>query len=185
MKSMIKHTAMVLPAIVVILAIGAGVLVAAQPRDLLARFDGGIGVIPVTGVANAQADGTFGNVLQNVVRGVPPSNQAWTIGDLKADVDTDGRIKVRGRGLVLAGGARLGQSLQLSVTATLMCETTGTVIPQHTTIGTVQLDRNGDFRIDDLLDSAPAACAAPLLLIRNGKGGPWLAAGLPKFFDVN
>jgi hypothetical protein len=69
-----------------------------RDRDLLVRFSGGVGVHPVSGPANPQnPDGTFQNVAQNVVRGVPPSGQLWRIGDLNAEVFTGGRIRVRGR----------------------------------------------------------------------------------------
>lgn len=44
--------------------------------DALARFEGGIGVIPVSSAARVQnADGTFPNVNRNVVRGVNPAGQ--------------------------------------------------------------------------------------------------------------
>jgi len=44
-------------------------------------------------------------------------------------------------------------------------------------VSTVPLDANGDFRIDDVLDSVPSECASPVLLIRN-TGGAWFAAGI-------
>jgi len=37
-------------------------------------------------------------------------------------VTTDGRIKVRGRGLLLGSGNRIGQNGNLSIFATLICE---------------------------------------------------------------
>src|SRR4029078_1352086 len=77
-----------------------GMMVAsARERDVIARFDGGIGVIPVTGGAGTpNADGTLPNVKLNVVRGVPPAGP-WRIADLKAVVDVDGGISVKGKGL--------------------------------------------------------------------------------------
>ena len=63
----------------------------------LVKFKGGIGVQTVTGVA---ADGT---VKLNVVRGVNPG-APWRIADLDAVVSSDGHIKVKGRGLLLANG---------------------------------------------------------------------------------
>ena len=43
-------------------------------RDFLARFEGGIGVIPVqNGAGTANPDGTFPNVKLNIVRGVNPA----------------------------------------------------------------------------------------------------------------
>ena len=89
-------------------------------RDSLARFEGGVGVIPVSnGAGPANADGTFPNVKLNVVRGVPPGAGPWRIADLRADVDEDGHIRVRGRGLLLASGNSVGQNANQSVFATL------------------------------------------------------------------
>jgi hypothetical protein len=52
-------------------------------EDALARFEGGIGVIPVSSAAGApNTDGTFPNVNRNVVRGVNPAGQIWVIRDL-------------------------------------------------------------------------------------------------------
>ena len=71
---------------------------AVMADDRLVRFDGGIGEIPVSN-----------NTAPNVVRSVPPGGQPWVISRLTADVRTDGRISVDGRGLLLAGrsGGRL------------------------------------------------------------------------------
>jgi hypothetical protein len=44
------------------------------------------------------------------------------------------------------------------------------------------LDPNGDFEIDDMLNSVPAECPSPVLPIRNA-GGVWFAAGIPKHED--
>ena len=97
-------------AMVSLLVLGVIGPVAVHGRDFLARFDGGIGVIPVSGGAGTvNADGTFPNVKLNVVRGVSPAGP-WRIADLKADLDTDGRIRVRGRGLLLASGNSIGQN---------------------------------------------------------------------------
>jgi hypothetical protein len=44
--------------------------------DALARFEGGIGVIPVSSAGGVQnADGSFPNVNRNVVRGVNSAGQ--------------------------------------------------------------------------------------------------------------
>jgi hypothetical protein len=155
--------------------------VGAHERDFLARFDGGIGVIPVSnGAGPVNADGTFPNVKLNVVRGVNPGAGPWTIASLRADVDLYGRIKVRGRGLLLASGNSIGQNANQSVFATLICEAAAPFVEHSTTA--VPLDPNGDFRIDDTLNSVPSDCASPVLLIRNTVG-TWFAAGIPKLGD--
>src|SRR6267142_2539751 len=69
--------------------------------DALVRFEGGIGVHPVSNVSGtANTDGSFPNVTRNVVRGINPAGQLWVIADLKAAVKTDGSIRVNGRGLL-------------------------------------------------------------------------------------
>jgi hypothetical protein len=151
-------------------------------REFLARFDGGIGVIPVSnGAGPVNPDGTFPNVKLNIVRGVPPGAGPWRIADLRADIDTHGRIKVRGRGLLLASSNSIGQNANQSVFATLICEAAAPFI-EHNTTFSVPLEPNGDFRIDDTLNSVPSDCASPVLLIRN-TGGVWFAAGIPKLGD--
>jgi hypothetical protein len=174
---MMKQAALILLAL--------GVLVGpvrAQDGDFLARFDGGIGVIPAaTGAGAANADGTLPNVKLNIVRGVFPGAGPWRIADLRADIRTDGRIKVRGRGLLLASSNSIGQNANQSVFATLICEAAAPFV-EHNTTFTVPLEANGDFRIDDTLTSVPSGCPSPVLLIRNA-GGVWFAAGIPKVGD--
>jgi hypothetical protein len=151
----------------------------AAADDSLVKFKGGIGVIPVSSAAGAlNADGTSPNVNRNVVRGVNPPGQLWTIADLRADVKADGSIKVRGRGLLLAGGNNIGGNANQSVFATLICEAAAPFTLRNTTVA-VPLEPNGDFRIDDVLTPAPLDCASPVLLIRN-PAGAWFAAGILK-----
>ena len=164
---------------VVLLAVGiVGPVVHAHETDLLASFEGGIGVQPVLNVAGpVNADGTFPNVRQNVVRGVNPG-APWRIADLRAEVETNGHITVRGRGLLLASGNNIGLNGNVKVFATLICEPTAPFVEHSTTLTGVPLAPNGDFRIDDMLSSPPVDCASPVLLIRN-TGGVWFAAGIP------
>ena len=121
-------------------------------------------------------------VNRNIVRGVQPAGQIWVISALTADVKADGRVHVVGRGLLLGGGDQIGFNANASVFATLICEAVGP-FTQHSTNGAgVPLAPNGDFRIDDVLVSAPPAnCDSPVLLIRNSQPNPaWFAAGIPK-----
>jgi hypothetical protein len=90
----------------------AGIASAQETTEL--KFRGGIGVVPVTGVA---ANGT---VTLNVVRGVNPAGP-WRIADLDAVVSSYGRIRVKGRGLLLAAGNGIGTNAGASVFATLFC----------------------------------------------------------------
>ena len=100
---------MVKYAAVGLLALGMVGHVTANGRGLLLSFDGGIGVIPASnGTGTMNADGTFPNVTRNIVRGVNPPGQPWRIETLRAQIFEDGQIKVRGRGLLLAGGNGIG-----------------------------------------------------------------------------
>jgi len=152
---------------------------AAESDDSLVRFRGGIGVIPVSAAAGAaNADGTSPAVTRNVVRGINPPGQIWVIADLSAEIAVDGHIRVKGKGLLLAGGNAIGFAGGQSVFATLICEAAAPFTLHNTTLTGVPLQPNGDFQIDDVLTPAPAACASPVLLIRN-LGGAWFAAGIP------
>jgi len=173
---------MVKKAAVVLFALGIVGHVSAQGNDYIARFEGGIGVIPVSNAAGpANPDGTFPNARLNVVRGVFPGAGPWRIADLRADADTNGRIKVRGRGLLLASGNSIGQNANQNVFATLICEAAAPFV-EHNTAFSVPLEPNGNFRIDDTLNPVPSDCPSPVLLIRN-TGGVWFAAGIPKLGD--
>ena len=147
----------------------------------LVRFEGGIGVDPVS--SGVGTDATATTVNRNIVRGVQPPGQIWRIEDLSANVKTDGRIRVDGRGLLLAGGNNIGGNANQSVFATLICEAAAPFV-EHSTPSSpgVALAPNGDFHIDDFLSPAPpATCASPVLLIRSTGGAhPWFAAGIPK-----
>jgi hypothetical protein len=127
------------------------------------------------------ADGTFPNAKLNIVRGVLPGAGPWRIADLRADVDINGRIRVTGRGLLLASSNAIGQNANQSVFATLICEAAAPFVEHNTTFA-VPLEPNGDFRIDDVLNPAPSNCASPVLLIRN-TGGVWFAAAIAKLDD--
>jgi hypothetical protein len=149
------------------LALGFAVPVAADDR--LVRFDGGIGVIP-TGSANT------------TTRGVPAAGQIWVIARLSADVRTDGRISVDGRGLLLGAGNNVGTNGNQSVRARLFCGAAGNGDAFDS--ATVPLAPDGDFRIEgEVANPAvalPNVCERPVLLILNGAGTAWFAAGIPK-----
>jgi hypothetical protein len=151
--------------------VACGLAAAQLNQDL--RFNGAIGVIPVTGVA---ANGT---VNLNVVRGVLPG-APWKIVDLNAVISADGHIRVVGRGLLLATGNGIGTNAGQRVHASLFCGPATTATEQDTNLAGVALEADGDFRIDDYLSPVqPTPCTSPVLLIRN-VGGVWFAAGIPK-----
>jgi hypothetical protein len=169
--------------IVSLMILGVAGYVRAQESNILARFDGAIGVSPIANVAQPpNADGTFANVVRNVVRGVDPAGP-WTIAGLKAVVTADGRIRIKGRGLLLAAGNRIGQTANQRVFATLICEPAAPFVQRSSAAEGVALEANGDFRIDDTLTPLPAGCASPVLLIRSASLGAWFAAAIPRVGD--
>ena len=151
--------------IAVVFVVGA-IAQSAQAESLVS-FNGGIGDI-TTGSTNT------------TVRGVAAAGQIWVIRDLIADVKQDGSIRVDGRGLLLGAGDGVGSNGNASVFATLFCANDGNV--QHNSNPTgVQLEENGDFRINDKLSSPPpSTCTSPVLLIRVIGSGVWFAAGIPR-----
>ena len=159
-----------------LLFLGVVYPLSAAANDTLVKFKGGIGVIPVSSGVGAAA--TAEVVNRNIVRGVQPPGQIWVIADLRADVKVDGRVKVRGKGLLLGGGNNVGFNAGQSVRATLLCANDGNVVHDS---GLVPLEANGDFRIDDVLTPLPpTTCDSAVLLIRN-PAGAWFAAGIPNF----
>jgi hypothetical protein len=150
--------------------------------DNLVKFKGGIGVIPVS--SGVGADTTATVVNRNIVRGVQPAGQIWTIADLDATIKTNGDISVTGNGLVLGGGNNIGRATGQSVFATLICEAASPFVEHSTNLTGVPLADNGDFKIDDVLDPLPPTdCASPMLLIRTSNNiaanRNWFAAGIP------
>lgn len=153
-----------------------------EDDGILVRFKGGIGVIPVSsGVAIAgstQSD----LVNRNFVRDVPPPGQIWVIEDLDAKVEKDGKIQVKGKGLLLGGGNNVGLNGNASVFATLICTPAAPFEHLNTDLAGVALEKNGDFEIEDVLHPKPPhECESPVLLIRNAANQAWFAAGIPKF----
>ena len=179
---------MVKKALAYMLFVGAIVpLSAAADDDTLARFNGGIGVIPVSsGVVAAgqtanETQLTSEVVNRNFVRGVQPAGQIWVIDKLDARVRANGHIKVKGKGLILGGGNNAGRATGQSVFATLICNAAVPFTQFSTTLTGVQLANNGDFEIDDMLSPAPPFdCASPMLLIRTAGSGNWFAVGILK-----
>jgi len=157
-------------------------LSAAADNDTLARFKGGIGVIPVSsGVAPVVSQLTSEVVNRNFVRGVQPAGQIWVIDKLEARVRMNGHIRVKGEGLILGGGNNAGRATGQSVFATLICEAAAPFVERSTNLTGVLLAPNGDFEINDTLAPLPPfECASPMLLIRTAGSGNWFAVGIPR-----
>src|ERR1700720_2785783 len=151
--------------------------------DSLVRFEGGIGVDPVAGIAsNAPAP--------NLVRGIPPGGFPWVIKRLRADVKADGRVRVDVRGLLLSGGNVIGTNGGQKVLAMLFCGapgaggSLGNATAHSSDPAGVPLNANGDVEIDDTLTPVPpSSCDSPALLIVTPGTHHWFAAGIPKTDD--
>ncbi|MBV9874721.1 MAG: hypothetical protein JO025_08335 [Verrucomicrobia bacterium] len=140
----------------------------AMADDVLARFNGGIGVIPVSSLGPP--------AVANVVQGIQPAGTPWRIRALKAVVTKNGRIRVEGRGLLLAGGNGIGTNGGQKVFASLI---SGTTVSSTPSANAVALADDGNFTIDDVLSPVPSSLSqTPILLIRN-EAGTWFAAGIP------
>jgi hypothetical protein len=161
------------------LFVGAVCPLTAGADDTLARFKGGIGVIPVSSGVGTAATATVVN--RNIVRNVQPAGQLWVIDKLDARVRANGQIAVKGKGLILAGGNSAGRATGQSVFATLICEAAAPFTEHNSAAAGVPLADNGDFEIDDTLSGdLPVECASPMLLIRNAANQSWFAVGIPR-----
>lgn len=160
---------------------------AGPPAPPLVKFDGAIGVDPLTAAGGVDAS--------NVVRGINPGGRAWVIRKLRATVGTDGRIVAQGTGLLFASGDSIGTRGAVSaVVATLVCGPADATAKRFTS-PPAALDAAGNFRIDGMLSedgvnpaAMPATCDNPALLVRlfntsAQAAGGWFAAGIPVHDD--
>lgn len=150
-------------------------------RTLLA-FSGAIGVDPLTAAGGVDT--------LNVVRGINPGGRAWVLRKLDATVNTDGTIKVRGKGLLFSSGEVIATRGGVThVAATLTCGAADATAEKFTT-APFPLDTAGNFSFRGPLSSdgintavLPNPCANPMLLIRaanatTGAAGGWFAVGI-------
>src|SRR5207237_497044 len=75
---------------IVMVLIGGSFASSVIADDTLVRFKGAIGDIPLANVAGTpNLDGSFPDVIRNIVRGVNPAGQIWVISDFRADVKAE------------------------------------------------------------------------------------------------
>jgi hypothetical protein len=175
-----KAAYFIIPGLLAVFAAAAIVpLSTAGHSNLLVRFDHAIGVDPIS---NVVVTGTTVTASPNVVRGISPAGQIWRIDDLDANISDSGRIRARGRGLLLGGGNGIGTNGGQSVFATLFCGPAASASASSTNETGVALDSDGDFVIEDFLSPMPpSSCENPVLLIRTAAGAhPWFAAGIER-----
>ena len=147
------------------LAAASASVFAATPAPPLVKFEGAIGVDPLTGANGVD--------VVNTVRGIAPGGRAWVIRKLKASVGIDGTVSAKGAGLLLASGDVIGTRGPVThVAATLACGAANATASLFTSAPS-PLQVNGDFQIDGTLSQdgvnpavMPATCDNPVLLIR-------------------
>ena len=106
-----------------------------------------------------------------VVRGVTGGGLPW-VAKGEMELDRSGQLRAEVRGLLLAAGANAGTTGPVTmVSASLTCEGAGVVA----TTKAFPLNGAGNADIRDTV-TAPASCLGPIVLIRAGTTGPWLAA---------
>ena len=153
--------------------------------------------LPLASATKAVADGpkvlnthVFGSTPNITIRTVPSGGAPWIVDNGKVQLDPDGRLRVRVKGLVITSGALangnpvpdtlVGTTAGVTmVHAALTCGGPGGGVPfTITSTDAVPLSPAGDFEIDTHI-SIPSVCAQPILLIRIGtpaSPGPWIAA---------
>ena len=132
----------------------------------------------------------IGSVPNIMIRSVISGGAPWVVKNGKVQLDPDGHLQVRVKGLLigegaLANGAPVPPNLVgtvatvTTVHAALTCGGPGGGVPfTITSTDAVPLSPAGDFEIDAQL-SLPEVCAQPIVLIRIGpatSSGPWIAA---------
>jgi hypothetical protein len=153
----------------------------AGPASVVLKFNGAIGVDPLTAAGGAD--------VSNVVRGVSPGGRAWVIRKLDAAVFSDATVEIRGKGLLLSSGDVIATRGPVThVAATLACGAADATALKVST-APAELNAAGNFIIrGPLMDGVnaavlPASCDNPQLLIRaanptTGAVGGWFAAGI-------
>jgi hypothetical protein len=160
--------------------------------------------LPLASATSASADGpkflntkVFGSTPNITIRTVPSGGAPWVVDNGKVQLDSDGRLRIRVKGLVITSGALangnpvpdnlVGTTANVTtVHAALTCGGPGGGVPfTFTTTEAVPLSPAGDFEIDTQIP-VPAVCAQPIVLIRIGTPaapGPWIAASSLSFKD--
>jgi hypothetical protein len=138
-----------------------------------------------------------GSVPNIMIRSVVSGGAPWVVKNGKVQLDSDGHLLVRVKGLVITEGALANGNpvppalvgtvaTVTTVHAALTCGGPGGGVPfTITSTEAVPLSPEGDFVIDTQV-SLPAVCAQPILLIRIGdptSTGPWIAASELSFKD--
>jgi hypothetical protein len=132
--------------------------------DKILSFDTMAGVVrPFTGATNP-------------IRGVRGGGVPWTLNEAKGELRTDGQIRVRVRGLVVAS---TGTNPSPQFRAIVSCLTTavdanGAPLAVNLPTNAFPASPEGDSEIEDVV-ILPSPCIAPIVFVTN-PGGAWFAA---------
>ncbi|MBX3603671.1 MAG: hypothetical protein KF788_00290 [Piscinibacter sp.] len=164
-------------------ALLASLALPAAASPPLLRFDGAIGVDPLTAAGGVDT--------LNTVRGIAPGGRAWVLREFSATVTRRGEITARGRGLLFTSGEAIAtRGGVASVALTLACGAADASATKYSS-PIVALDAAGNFQVrgalseDGVNDAVlPDSCDNPVLLVRaanatTGVLGGWFAAGIP------
>jgi hypothetical protein len=118
----------------------------------------------------------------NPIRGVPGGGLPWTITAARGELDRDGHIVVRVKGLVLANDPSVPENLRLTnpvptFKAIVSCQVTdGIGNPAVVNVSTQNFAATdgGDALIRDEVD-LPKGCIAPIVFVAS-PGGAWFAS---------
>jgi len=150
-------------------------------------------------VLNAHVVGSTPNIT---IRSVPSGPAPWVVQEGKAQVDSNGNVKIRVRGLLIGSGALAnGDPVPAvlvgtvgpvtMVLAALTCGGPGGGVPfTITETPAVTLSPQGNFMIRAHI-TLPTKCDRPIILIRAGtlgtpaSGGPFIASAAPFFEKEN
>lgn len=146
-----------------------GITASANPGTIL-RFET---MSPVTGPYVGTA---------NPIRGVPGGGLPWVIQSGSGTLQRDGHVKVRVRGLVLAGHAPVPPGLQLTnpvpnfkaVVSCMSVSAQGAATVVNVSTGPFAASKEGDSRIEARV-GLPRPCIAPIVFVTSPTGA-WFAA---------
>ena len=115
------------------------------------------------------------------VRGVPGGAFPWVVSKGEAELDSNGKLKVKVKGLLFSAGPFVGTIGPVThVSASLTCEGDGLAAANSRTTGRVPLSPAGDAKIKGTI-TLPATCVGPIVLVRVANVNPttpgaWIAA---------
>jgi hypothetical protein len=113
----------------------------------------------------------------NAIRSVPGGGLPWAISSAMGELNTNGKLEISVRGLVLAEGANTGKNPIANFRAIVSClskDASGNPITVNVSTGLFPADLAGNSNIEETL-SLPKPCIAPIIFVTS-PAGSWFAA---------